>query len=105
MPILSASWIPTFDACLATGDVDGAITCLDAMKTGHAGTAPQAVKDTAITRMREVYGSGSERTREIGLSLADSGNATAQEIGISLLPPFYDSAAAAIDERFLMSRR
>lgn len=100
-PSAAATWIPAFDACLGSNDLDDAIQCLDGLKTGHAGTAPQAIKDAAIRLLRNAYGIDSERLREIGLALAASENPTAKEIGISLLAPFYDTASVAIDERFL----
>lgn len=99
--VTTSTWIPAFDACLGADDLDGAMHRLDALKTGHAGTPPQAVKDTAIRRLRNAYGTDGPRIRKIGLALAGSEHPTAKEIGISLLPPFYDAAAPAIDERFL----
>lgn len=104
MPPSSApdtTWISTFDACLAADDLDGAIRCLDSLKTEHAGTAPQAVKDAAIRRLQKASGSDAERTHRIGLGLAGSGNPTAKEIGISLLARVYDTAPASIEEQFL----
>lgn len=97
----TTTWISTFDACLAADDLDGAIRCLDALKTGHAGTPPQAVKDVAITRLRNAYGTDSARIRGIGLALAASENPTAKEIGISLLARVYDTAPVSIQEQFL----
>lgn len=75
--------------------------CLDALKTGHAGTAPQAVKDAAIGRLQRAYGTDGERIREVGLELAASESSTAKEIGISLLPRVYGAAPVAIDQCFL----
>lgn len=101
MPTRTAPWIPAFDECLAAGELEGAITILDTLATGHAGTAPQAVKDAAVARIRRTLGAHSERTGEIGLALAMAENATAREIGISLPPPFYGSAPVEVDQRLL----
>lgn len=101
MPPSEPGWTAAFSEFLASGDLDAAIAILDAMATAHAGTAPQAVKHAAIARIRNAYGPDSERTRDAGLVLAMSASATAKEIGISLLPPFYASAREDIDERFL----
>ncbi len=97
----ATTWIPAFDACLESNDLDGAIQCLDGLKTGHAGTAPQAVKDAAIRRLQHTYETDNVRVREVGLVLAASENPTAKEIGISLLSRVYDTAPVAIDQRFL----
>jgi len=91
----------TFDACLHRVDLDGAMAVLDELKTGHAGTPPQAVKDKAIKRIRTVYARDHERLLGAGILLSESGSPGAREIGISLLPPCYASATSAIDERFL----
>lgn len=74
---------------------------LDELKTGHAGTPPQAIKDKAITRIRTAYAHDPERLLETGLHLSYTASPGAREIGISLLPSFYASATAAIDERFI----
>lgn len=100
-PAATSTWIPAFDACLGSDDLDGAVVCLDRLKTGHAGTAPQAVKDAAIRRLQHAYGEDSARVREVGLVLAASENPTAKEIGISLLSRVYDTAPVAIGQRLL----
>lgn len=90
-----------FDHCLERHDLEGAMAVLDELKTGHAGTPPQAIKDKAITRIRTAYAHDPERLLETGLHLSYTASPGAREIGISLLPSFYASATAAIDERFI----
>lgn len=95
------AWFSLFDACLERGDLDGAIHCLDGLRTAHAGTAPQKVKHAAIARIQKAYGPDGGRTRDAGLVLTMSDDPTAKEIGISLLPPVSASAPEEIDARFL----
>jgi len=101
MPQPDLRWTCAFSESITSGDLDGAIAILDTMKTAHAGTAPQAVKHAAIAQIRKAYRPDSDRTCAAGLALAISGSATAREIGISLLPPFYAAAPIPIDDRFL----
>lgn len=88
MPSSEPGWTAAFSDSLASCDLDAATAILDAMATAHAGTAPQAVKHTAIASIRKAYGTESGRTRDAGLVLTMSDSATAKEIRISLLPPF-----------------
>lgn len=90
-----------FDARIKGGDLEGAVDLLDTMKTGHANTPPQAVKDKAVRSIQRAYTADPERLFAAGMALVSSENAGAKEIGIYLLPPFYETATDAVDEQFV----
>lgn len=101
MPWQSNTWTSMFGALIQAHDLAGAISCLDALKTGHANIPPQAVKDKAVKLIRETYGSDTKCLYEAGMALVRSKNDAAKEIGICLLPPFYESATAVINEQLI----
>ncbi len=96
-----SEWTQAFDARIQACDLEGAVALLDTMKTGHADTPPQAVKDKAVRSIQRAYTADPERLFAAGIALASSENAGAKEIGIYLLPPFYETATDAVNEQFI----
>lgn len=101
MPRQASAWTNTFGGFIKCHDLDGATAYLEEMRTGHANTPPQAVKDEAIQLIQQAYAADADRLFVTGMALVTSQSAGAREIGISLLPPFYESAGTEINEQFI----
>ncbi|MBV7331316.1 DNA alkylation repair protein [Chloroflexi bacterium TSY] len=94
----STSWEDDFMSLLQGNDSVRAIACLDAQKTSHAGTPPQAIKNKAIRIIRKIHKDDAESVYNLAITFANSENNGAKEIGVYLLPPFYASCPEHIDE-------
>lgn len=101
MSRLDAEWTDEFTAAIQDRDMDRVIAIMDGLKTGHAGTPRQVVKDAAARLVEQTFMTEPDRVYETGMALVTSENAAAKEIGIALLPPFYATLASEINVQFL----
>lgn len=94
-------WKQLFGAAILDRDVHRVVAIMDSLKTDHAGTPRQAVKDAAARLVEHTFAPDPDRVYEIGMAFVTTGNAATKEIGIALLPPFYAAHEAEVNEQFL----
>lgn len=100
MPQSAGSWKNDFSIAIANQDIYVAVAVMDDLKTRHAGTPPQKVKDAAVNLVQEVFAAEPNRVYETGMALVKTENPAAKEIGIALLPPFFATKALDIAVQF-----
>lgn len=88
-PPAAEDWKLNFEEALAKGSVIQMIKSFQSQATAHAGTANAKVKTTAIKMLKRHYSLRRDDLFQVALELCQSGDATAEEVGVHLLPECY----------------
>lgn len=83
------TWKEKFDEALAQHSVSGLIESLHSQATSHAGTAKTQVKTTAIKALLQHYKTSPDALFQVSCELCQSGNPTAEEVGVQLIAQCY----------------
>lgn len=95
------AWTDEFRDLVTSGDYSGAIASLDRLRTKHAGTPPQRVKDCAVKIIETMLADEPVRLYDAARAFVTSEHAVGKEVGIILLPAFYGTDTAVINEQFV----